>query len=89
MKKTKTKVSSSEPIYLEGVSNLFKSPEEDDVIKKLTEDEKKARVDKEAKEVINLMTSNKENIKYKTALSKTIEDIKSGSSNKKNKETNE
>lgn len=89
MKKTKTKVSSSEPIYLEGVSNLFKLPEEDDVIKKLTEDEKKARVDKEAKEVINLMTSNKENIKYKTALSKTIEDIKSGSSNKKNKETNE
>lgn len=89
MKKTKTKVSSSEPIYLEGVSNLFKLPEEDDVIKKLTEDEKKARVDKEAKEVINLMTSNKENIKYKTALSKTIEDIKSGSTNKKNKETNE
>lgn len=89
MKKKKTKVNSSEPIYLEGVSNLFKLPEEDDVIKKLTEDEKKARVDKEAKEVINLMTSNKENIKYKTALSKTIEDIKSGSSNKKNKETNE
>lgn len=89
MKKKKTKVSSSEPIYLEGVSNLFKLPEEDDVIKKLTEDEKKARVEKEAKEVINLMTSNKENIKYKVALSKTIEDIKSGSSNKKNKETNE
>lgn len=86
MKKTKMKDNSSEPIYLEGVSNLFKLPEEDDVIKKLTEDEKKARVDKEAKEVINLMTSNKENIKFKTALNKTIEDIKSGNTNKKNKE---
>ena len=49
-----------------------------DVIEKLEKNEKEEQIAKEQKEVITLMTNNREQKQYKDALASTIKQIKSG-----------
>ena len=47
-------------------------------LKILEEKEAEAKLTAEQKEVLKLMTGNRENKQYKTALSKTLEEVRNG-----------
>lgn len=49
-----------------------------DIVKLLSENEAEEKLTKEQKEVLKLMTANREQTQYKTALASTIEAIRSG-----------
>lgn len=63
---------------LDGLSGNFKANDDHDVVEKLKENEKQQELDKEAKEILKLMTANREKSQYKTALAATIKEIKEG-----------
>jgi hypothetical protein len=63
---------------LGGLSDSVNSDK--DIIKLLDEKEADEKLSKEQKEVLKLMTANREQMQYKTALASTMEAIKSGKS---------
>ena len=76
VKKKETTPTSSKPISLTGLSSTINSDK--DVIEKLEKKEKEEQLANEQKEVLKLMTANREQAQYKKALSDTIKEIKSG-----------
>lgn len=68
---------SSKPMSLGGLSDTVVNSDKD-VIEKLEKNEKEQQIAKEQKEVITLMTNNREQKQYKDALASTIKQIKSG-----------
>lgn len=61
---------------LDGLSSTINSDK--DVIEKLEKKEKEEQLATEQKEVLKLMTANREQAQYKKALSDTIKEIKAG-----------
>lgn len=74
-KKKKTEIS-SKPISLDGLSKTINA--DADIVKHLKEKEEEDKVSKEQKEVLELMTNNRQQVQYKKALAQTIKEIRSG-----------
>lgn len=68
---------------LAGLSENINSDQ--DIIDKIEKKEKDDKIASEQKEVIELMTSNREQQQYKNALASTIEQIKKGTTHRKTK----
>jgi hypothetical protein len=82
--KTKKTITYSQPTYQEKPPEIF----EEDIIKSLKETSDKGELDKEHKEILELMTSNRERTHYKNALTKTMNTVMYGKEkiDKKDKE---
>jgi len=76
MKNKKTTVTSSKPLSLGGLSDTINLDK--DVVEKLEAKERDEKLAQEQKEVLKLMTANREQAQYKKALVDTIKEIKSG-----------
>lgn len=72
----KKRPTSFKPLSLGGLSDSINS--DVDVIKTLKEKEADEKISEEAKEVLKLMTANREQSQYKKALASTIDAIKKG-----------
>lgn len=84
--KKNQKTTSSKPISLGGLSDTINQPknnDDTDIIRLLEEKEAEEKLTKDQKEVLKLMTSNREKLQYKTALNKTMEEIRNGGPVKK------
>lgn len=78
-KKKKTTETFSKHISLDGLSKTINS--DADILLHLKEKEDEQKLDKEQKEVLQLMTNNKTQTQYKRALMQTIKEIRSGNIN--------
>ena len=82
----KTKKTSSLPLSLNGVSDTIVIPpkpnDDTDVVEKLEAKAKEEQITEEQKEIITLMTSNREHGQYKNALERTIREVRAGKNTK-------